>query len=148
MAAQDYIPEVDPADPPQGWKRLLQVTTVAGREGAPWEALYTALYWGQGAANSPGTPEPTRPGSAGRSHEELPAPPPFRRQPTRTAIAHRPPETVLKLADLTRNRAKATMQTTAEPPLRDPDRQATHPFFQSHPPQSHHLQYRPRRTHS
>ena len=43
-----------------------------------------------------------------------------------------PPETVHKLADLTRSRAKATMQTTAEPQLRDPGLQATHPFFQAH----------------
>ena len=45
-----------------------------------------------------------------------------------------PPETVRKLADLTRNRAKATMQTPAEPPLLDPYQQATHPFFQPHAP--------------
>ena len=34
------------------------------------------------------------------------------------------PETVRKLADLTRSHAKATMQTLAEPPLRDPGQQA------------------------
>ena len=45
-----------------------------------------------------------------------------------------PPETVRKLADLTRSHAKATMQTPAEPPLRDPGKQATHPFFKTHAP--------------
>ena len=45
-----------------------------------------------------------------------------------------PPETVRKLADVTHNRAKATMQTPAEPPLRDPGQQATHPFFPTHAP--------------
>ena len=45
-----------------------------------------------------------------------------------------PPKTVCKLADLRRNRAKATMQTLAEPPLRDSGQQATHPFFQPHAP--------------
>ena len=45
-----------------------------------------------------------------------------------------PPETVRKLADLARNRAKATMQTPGEPPLRDPGQQAKHPFFQPHAP--------------
>ena len=45
-----------------------------------------------------------------------------------------PPEAVLKPADVTRNRAKASMQTPAEPPLRDPGQQATHPFFQPHAP--------------
>ena len=43
-----------------------------------------------------------------------------------------PPETVRKLADLTRSHAKATMQTPAEPPLRDPGQEARHPFFQPH----------------
>ena len=40
-----------------------------------------------------------------------------------------PPETVRKLADLMRSHAKANMQTPAEPPMRDPGQQATHPFF-------------------
>ena len=39
------------------------------------------------------------------------------------------PATVRQLTNLTRNRAKATMQTPAVPPLRDPSQQATHPFF-------------------
>ena len=43
-----------------------------------------------------------------------------------------PPETMPRLANLTRNHAKAAMQTPAEPPLRDPGQQATHPFFQPH----------------
>ena len=45
-----------------------------------------------------------------------------------------PPETVRKLADLMRSQAKANMQTPAEPPLRDPGQQATHPFFKPHAP--------------
>ena len=42
-----------------------------------------------------------------------------------------PPETLRKPADITRNRAKATMQTGAELPLRDPGQQATHPLLPS-----------------
>ena len=47
-----------------------------------------------------------------------------------------PPETVRKLPDLMRSYAKANMQTPAEPPLRDPGQQATHPLFKphAHPP--------------
>ena len=45
-----------------------------------------------------------------------------------------PPETVRKLADLMRSHAKANMQTPAEPPLREPGKQATHPFFKPHAP--------------
>ena len=47
-----------------------------------------------------------------------------------------PPETMRRLADLTCNHAKAAMQTPAEPPLRDPGQQATHPFFRPHAPQA------------
>ena len=36
MAAQAYTPEIDPEDPPRGRQRLLQATTLTGREGAPW----------------------------------------------------------------------------------------------------------------
>ena len=46
------------------------------------------------------------------------------------------PETIQKLADLTRNGAKATMQAPAEPPLRNSSQQATHPFFKPHAPPS------------
>ena len=45
-----------------------------------------------------------------------------------------PPETVRKLADIIRSHAKAKMQTPAEPPLRDPDQQATHPLLKPHAP--------------
>ena len=45
-----------------------------------------------------------------------------------------PPETVRKLADLTRGCAKATMQAPAEPPLLYSGQQATQPFFQPHAP--------------
>ena len=59
MAAQAYTPEVDLDDPRRGLQRPLQATTVTGRGSAPWEALYTALYWAQGSPNGPDTPEPT-----------------------------------------------------------------------------------------
>ena len=59
MAAQACTPEIDPEDPPRGGQRLLQATTFTGREGAPWEALHTALYWAQGSPNGADTPEPT-----------------------------------------------------------------------------------------
>ena len=59
MAAQAYTPEMDPEDPRRGQQRLLQATTLTGREGAPSGALHTALYWAQGSPNGPDTPEPT-----------------------------------------------------------------------------------------
>ena len=68
---------------------------------------------------------------------------PFDNSPAAVPWPTDPPETVRKLADLTRNHAKATMQTRAERPLRDPGQQATHPFFQPHAPQPHHLQSHP-----
>ena len=55
MAAQAYTPEIDPEDLPRGRQRLLQATNITGREGAPWEALHTALYWAQGSPNGPDT---------------------------------------------------------------------------------------------
>ena len=91
----------------------------------------------------PGSRVPQRPrhtgthgglGQTAQGHEELPPPAPFGQQPGRTAMANRPPETVRKLADLTRSHAKANMQTPAEPPLRDPGQQATHPFIKPHAP--------------
>ena len=57
-AAQAYTPEVDPEDLPRGQQRLLQATTLKGREGAPWESLHRALYWAQGSPSGPDTPEP------------------------------------------------------------------------------------------
>ena len=57
---------------------------------------------------------------------------PFDNSPAALPWPTDPPETVRKLADLTRTHAKATMQTPPEPPLRDPGQQATHPFFQPH----------------
>ena len=47
-----------------------------------------------------------------------------------------PPETVRKLADLTRSHAKATMQTTAAPLLGDPGQQGTHPICKPHAPRA------------
>ena len=59
MVAQACTPEVDPEDPKGGRQRLLQATTLTEREGTPWEALHTALYWAQGSPSGPDTPEPT-----------------------------------------------------------------------------------------
>ena len=60
---------------------------------------------------------------------------PFHDSPAALLWPSAPSETVRKLADLMRSHAKANMQTPAEPPLRDPGQQATHPFFKSHAPQ-------------
>ena len=59
---------------------------------------------------------------------------PFDNSPAALRWPSDPPETMRKLADLTRSHAKANMQTPAEPPLRDPGQQATHPFFKPHSP--------------
>ena len=59
---------------------------------------------------------------------------PFDDSPAALPWPSDPPETVRKLADIIRSHAKAKMQTPAEPPLRDPDQQATHPFFKPHAP--------------
>ena len=59
---------------------------------------------------------------------------PFGNSPPALPWPTDPPETVRKLANLTRSHAKAIMQRPAEPPLRDPGKQATHPFFQPHAP--------------
>ena len=59
MAAQAYTPEIDPENPPGGRQRLLQATTLTGREPASWEALHTALYSAQRSSSGPDTPEPT-----------------------------------------------------------------------------------------
>ena len=135
MAAQAYTPEIDPEDPPRGQQRLLQATTLTGREGAPWEALHTALYWAQGPPNGPDTPEPTgawvMQAKAKRNYHLHH---PFDDSRAALPWPTDPPETVRKLADIIRSHAKAKMQTPAEPPLRDPDQQATHPFFKPHAP--------------
>ena len=60
--------------------------------------------------------------------------PPFDNSPAALPWPSDPPETVRKLADLMRSHAKANMQTPAEPPVRDPGQQATHPFFIPHAP--------------
>ena len=61
---------------------------------------------------------------------------PFEDSPAALSWPTDPPETGRKLANLTRSHAKATMQTPAEPQLRDPGQQATHPLFKPHAPQS------------
>ena len=135
MAAQAYTPEIDPEDPPRGRQRLLQATILTGRKGAPWEALHTALYWAQVSPNGPDTPEPTeawvKQAKAMRNYHLHH---PFDNSPAALTWPTDPPETVRKLADLTHSHAKATMQKPAEPPLRDPGQQATHPFFQPQAP--------------
>ena len=137
MAAQAYTPEKDPEDPPRGQQRLLQATTLTGREGAPWEALHTALYWAQGSPNGPDTPEPTEAwGMQAKAMRNYHLHHPFDDSPAALPWPTDPLETVRKLADIIRSHAKAKMQTPAEPPLRDPDQQATHPFFKPQPPPS------------
>ena len=137
MAAQAYTPEIDPEDPPRGRQRLFQATTLTGREGARWEPLHTAFYWAQGSPSGPDTPEPTeawvKQAKAMRNYHLHQ---PFDDSPAALPWPTDPPETVRKLADLTRSHAKATMQTPAEPPLRDPGQQGTHPSFKPHAPQA------------
>ena len=59
---------------------------------------------------------------------------PFDDSPAALPWPTNPPETVRKLADLTRSHEKTTMQTLAESPLRGPGQPATHPFFKPHAP--------------
>ena len=59
---------------------------------------------------------------------------PFDNSPAALPWPTDPRETVRKLARRTRSHAKATMQTPAEPPLRDPGQQATLPFFKPNAP--------------
>ena len=61
---------------------------------------------------------------------------PFGDSPAALPWPSDPPETVRKLVDIMRSHAKAKMQTAAEPPLRDPGQQATHPFFKPHAPRA------------
>ena len=135
MAAQAYTPEKDPEDPPRGRQQLLQATTITDREGAPWEALHTALYWAQGSLNGPDTPEPTEAWvMQAKAMRNYHLHHPFDDSPAALPWPSDPPETVRKLANLMRSHEKANMQTPAEPPLRDPGQQATHPFFKPHAP--------------
>ena len=67
---------------------------------------------------------------------------PFDNSPAALPWPTDPSETVRKLADLT----KATMQTPAKTPLRDPGQQATHPFFQPHAPPAPPPQVRTKRA--
>ena len=113
MAAQAYTPEVGPEDPPRGRQRLLQATTLTGRD----------------------TPEPREAWvMQAKAMRNYHLHHPFDDMLVALPKPKDPSETVRKLADLARNRVRATMQTAAEPPLRDPGQQATHPFFQPHAP--------------
>ena len=137
MAAQAYTPKIDPEDPQRDWQRLLQATTLTGCQGAPWQALHKALYWAQGSPSGPDTPEPTEAWvMQAKAMRNYHLHQPFYNGPAALPWPADPPETVRKLADLTRSHAKAIMQTPAEPPLSNPGQQATHPFFQPHAPQA------------
>ena len=59
---------------------------------------------------------------------------PFDDSPAVLPWPSNPSDTVRKLADPIRSQAKANMQTPAEPPLRDPGQQATHPLGKPHAP--------------
>ena len=135
MAAQAYTPAEDPVDPSRVQPRLLQATTLTGHEGAPGEALHTALYWAQGSPSGSDTPEPReawlKQAKAMRNYHLHN---PCKDSPAALPWPTDPPETVRNLANLTGNRGKATIQTPAEPPLRDPGQQARNPFLQPHAP--------------
>ena len=135
MAAQAYTPKIDPEDPLRGQQRFLQATNLTASKSAPWEALHTALYWAPGSPSGPDTPERTEAWvMQANAMRDYHLQHPFDDSPAALSWPTDPPETVRQLADLTRSHAKATMQTPAEPPLRDPGQQATHPFFQPHAP--------------
>ena len=113
-----------------GQQRLFQATTATGQEGASSEALYTAMYWAQVSPHRPYTPESTvalmmQAKAMRNSHLHHPFNHSSPAQPWPTD----PLETVKKLADLTPSGAKVTIRAPAEPPLQQPDQQATHPSF-------------------
>ena len=91
MAAQAYTPEVDPEDPHEAGssssKRPPSQTERAPR-GKPSAQHSTGLK------DPPAVQTHRNPRSlaqTGQGHEELPPPPPLRRQPGSTPMAHRPP---------------------------------------------------------
>ena len=102
MAVQAYTPEIDAEDAPRGQQRLLQATTLTGRNGTPREALHTALYWAQGSANGPDRTEPTmawvKQAKAMRNYHLHH---PFDDSPAALPWPTDPPETVRKLSSLT-----------------------------------------------
>ena len=130
MAAQAYSPDVDPEDPLRGRQRLLQATTATGWEGARGEALYTAMYWAQGSPHGRVTPEPSVAWvMQAKAKRQYHLHKPFGGSPPAVPWPTDPPETVQKLADLTKYQAKASMPTSAEPPVLDP-------ISTSYPPRS------------
>ena len=108
---------------------------IAADEGAPWEALHTALYWAQGSPNGSDTLEPTEAWvMQAKAMRNYHLHHPFHDSPAALPWPSDPPESVRKLADIMRSHANAKMQTPAEPPLRDPGQHGTHPFFKPHAP--------------
>ena len=146
MAAQAYTPEIDPEDPRRGPQRLLQATTLTGREGASWEALHTALYWAQGSSNSLDTPEPTEAWvPAGQGHEELPPSPPLRRQPGVTAMAIRSPGDGAQARRPHAQPRKSEHANTGRTPTEGSGPASNAPLLQTpRPPQPRNVQSHPR----
>ena len=87
---------------------------------------------GPRSLNGPDTPEPTEAWvKQAKSMRKYHLHHPFKDSPTGLPWPMDPPETVQKLPDLTQKDAWSTMQTPRGPLLRDPEQQATHPFFQA-----------------
>ena len=94
MAAQAYTPEKDLEDPREaGSDSSRPPPSQAARapRGKPSTQRSTGLKGPPAAQTHRNPRKPGCLGQAGQGHEELPPPPPFRRQPRRTAMANRPP---------------------------------------------------------
>ena len=110
------------------WQQPLEATTATGRGGALWEALYTAVYWAQGSPNVP-TEACIRKAEAMRNYQLND---PFDDNPFALPWPTDRPETVRNLAELLRNREKASMQVPEELLLWEPDEHVTQPFVQTY----------------